>query len=479
MATTNNNRKILDLKRWEFCTPAPATSGAGHFIVSSRHYRQQQLLVQSATSAYLYNPQEDGWVALPSPALGGTFGAGACGTAAAFSTGATIGVAALTATAGTTQSITTDQTLARRLDGYSVQIMSGPNAGEIKTIAKNTIGANAVITFTAASAVAFSASTTYRLITPTFYVLNAGSQSATSFKKYDFATNTWTALAYLGLPATIGTDARLVATPSWTDGESHPLVTGTATGGGASTLDNSGKNWTVNQWRFQQVRITAGTGAGQVRQIQSNTATQLTTTTAWATAPDATSQYAIEGNDNAIWFIGNNAVTMFRYLIDSNTWQSVSPIVARAAAPSTGMSAHWIYDVTDPDWNIENTFINGTRIYSFRGGAGAVLDYFDIGQYGWVNAVPYSPAVETLTTGTKYAYSGNYLYIQKDATGRWFRFNFATQEMDGWGAMLYAQGAAVLGDTAFDVIYKDGATEVVWIYMLLNTSAVLLRQMVF
>ena len=80
MPISNGNRKILDLKRWEFCTPAPAATAAGHFIVSSRHYRQQQLLVQSNTAAFLYNPAEDGWVQVPSPALVGTFGAGACGT---------------------------------------------------------------------------------------------------------------------------------------------------------------------------------------------------------------------------------------------------------------------------------------------------------------------------------------------------------------------------------------------------------------
>jgi hypothetical protein len=49
MATTNGNRKILDLKRWEFCTPAPQATAAAHFVVSSRHYRQQQLLVSSST----------------------------------------------------------------------------------------------------------------------------------------------------------------------------------------------------------------------------------------------------------------------------------------------------------------------------------------------------------------------------------------------------------------------------------------------
>jgi hypothetical protein len=39
MATTNGNRKVLDLKRWEFCTPAPTATVAGAFIASSRHYR--------------------------------------------------------------------------------------------------------------------------------------------------------------------------------------------------------------------------------------------------------------------------------------------------------------------------------------------------------------------------------------------------------------------------------------------------------
>ena len=50
--------------------------------------------------------------------------------------------------------------------------------------------------------------------------------------------------------------------------------------------------------------------------------------------------------------------------------------------------------------------------------------------------------------------------------------------MDGWGQMLMPNGAAVVGDTAFDVTYADGATEIHYVYMILNTSSVLLRQMV-
>ncbi|MFN8994454.1 MAG: hypothetical protein ACK5X3_12455, partial [Pseudomonadota bacterium] len=57
-------------------------------------------------------------------------------------------------------------------------------------------------------------------------------------------------------------------------------------------------------------------------------------------------------------------------------------------------------------------------------------------------------------------------------------YNFARSELFPWSTMLYPQGAALLGDTAFDVIYKDGATDIYYVYMLLNTSTVLLRQMV-
>ena len=44
--------------------------------------------------------------------------------------------------------------------------------------------------------------------------------------------------------------------------------------------------------------------------------------------------------------------------------------------------------------------------------------------------------------------------------------------------MTYTQGAAVAGDTAFDVHYDDGATTIDYVYMLLNTSTVVLRAQV-
>ena len=477
MATTQGNRKILDLKRWEWATPAPVATATGAFVAGSRHYRQQQLYVSSATVAHLYNPSEDGWVQVPSPGLAGTFGAGAAGVAGSFSTGTTVGASSLTATAGTTTSITTNQTLARDLRGYSVYFVGGANAGKLKTIASNTIGASAVITFTDAEATAFDATSQYRLKTPVWYVVGAGTLATASYRKYDFATNTWTTLSQTGLPATIGTDGRLVSTPSWIDSGFNSFATGTATAGGASALTNSAKNWATNQWTNSQIRISAGTGLGQIRTIASNTATVITVSSAWTTAPDATSVYSIEGNDDFIYYLGSNAVTMYRYSISANAWSTLSPGVARGAAPVAGMSAHWIWEASEADWTNESAILNGRYIYSFRGGAGALLDRYDIAANSW-SAVTYAPLTETLTTGTKYAYRGDYLYIQKDVTGRWFRYDFPRASMDGWNTMLTTQGSAIVGDTAFEVTYTDGATKITYIQMLLNNSTVHLRQMI-
>ena len=477
MATTNGNRKILDLKRWEFCSPAPLNTAAAHFVVSSRHYRQQQMLVTSNTAVYLYNPLEDAWITLPSPALAGTFGAGACGVAGSFSTGTTVAASSLTATAGTTISITTNQTLARDLRGYSVYFVGGTNAGKLKTIASNTIGANAVITFTEAEATAFDATSQYRLMTPVFYVLGAGTLASASFRKYCFATNSWTTLAQTGLPASVGTDGRLVSTPAWIDSGFKSFATGTATAGASTTLTNSAKNWATNQWKNYQIRITAGTGAGQIRTVDSNTGTVITVSSAWTTTPDATSQYSIEGNDDFLYFLGNGAVTMYRYSISGNSWSTLSPVAARAAAPGAGMSGHWIHSVSASDWTNENAILNGRYIYSFQGANTTGLHRYDIAGNTWAT-ITYAPPGDAMSAGTKWAYNKDRLYMQRDNTGRWFYFDFAEQAMQPWSTMTYTQGTGVVGDTCFDVTYKDGATEIDYVYMLLNTSNVLLRQMV-
>lgn len=76
-----------------------------------------------------------------------------------------------------------------------------------------------------------------------------------------------------------------------------PLDSGTATAGASTTLTDGSKSWTVNAYANQVVKITGGTGSGQVRTILSNTATTLTISTRpednWTTNPDGTSAYQI------------------------------------------------------------------------------------------------------------------------------------------------------------------------------------------
>ena len=473
MPTTNGNRKILDLKRWEFCASLPAATVTGSFISSSRHFRQQQLYLRGQNESYIYNPAEDGWVTLPLAGLAGAVGAGTCGVAGAWSTGTTTAAASLTATGGTTSTIVTNQTLARDLRGYRVHILAGPNAGAVLDIVSNTVATNATITV-ATQASAFTASTVYRLLTPVWYVGVNGSVAAASFRKYDYATNTWMTLA--NMPASFGTDAKMVATPSIVDGEFRSFATGTATSATSTTLVQTGKTWTASQWINAQVRITAGTGAGQIRAITANTADTLTVAT-WTTTPDATSQYAIEGNDDFLYLLGNNAVTLYRYSISANTWSTLTPGAARAAAPGTGMSAHWVHSAEGADWNAESAIINGRWIYSLQGAATGALHRYDIAGNTW-QTVTYSPSSETFTTGSKYALHKGLLYVQKDATGRWFALDVVRSELFPWATMLYPQGTAIVGDTAFDVIYKDGATEIYYVYMALNSITIQLRQQV-
>ena len=69
---------------------------------------------------------------------------------------------------------------------------------------------------------------------------------------------------------------------------------GTSTGSNtATTLNDTGKAWTVNEHAGKALIITAGTGAGQFRAISSNTGSELTVDTAWETTPDETSAYTI------------------------------------------------------------------------------------------------------------------------------------------------------------------------------------------
>lgn len=476
---TSNLRKLLDLKMWQAISPSSVTNAATHVVAESSGPDQTAYYVGASTQVLYYDPNEDAWATLPSPALG-SFAAGATakwhwsgptGTAAAGSTSTTL---------NTTLTILGNLTARNGLN-FRVRITGGTGAGQERLIDSATLGANSVITVTSAWSVTPDNTSTFALYTGRLWIMGGGTLAAGSLKYWDYATATWSGnLSITGLPASFGTEGVLVAPHSI----SGPTFTGTATSGSATTLVNSAKTWTVNQFSNWQVRIVAGTGAGGIRAITSNTATTLTI--ASGTAIDNTSQYVIEPSDDFLYLLGNAAVTLYRYSISGNSWSTRSPTAARSGAPGAALSGIWVTGSTAPNWSSESTAINGNRIYSFRGGAGSVLDYYDIGLNTWVSNVTYGRQFHTFDSGSSYVYDGgNYIYIQQNqlsgAPTRWFRFDVRGPMLEPWSVNVFpAPAAATQGPKAWTAVYYDGSgASLRFIYMLQPASTIAQRCLVW
>ena len=104
--------------------------------------------------------------------------------------------------------------------------------------------------------------------------------------------------------------------------------------------------------------------------------------------------------DNHIYLMGNGAVTLYRYNINTtaggvaDTWNIIVPTAARAAPPGAGATLNWM-----PDRAIGATasFAGNDVLYSFRGGGAVFQDRFVISTAAWVQD---TVGMETYTTGT-------------------------------------------------------------------------------
>ena len=463
MTINSSLRPILDRKQWEMVTPIPVVPAAGSMVVSSLQPDQLQLFVNSTTVQFIYDPSQDSWLQLPSGALS-AFAAGSCGTHHPFGPSGT-------ATSGSATTLTTNLTIPGSIAGYKIRITGGTAAGREETIISNTYGTNSVITF--ASGATIDNTSTYVILSGRFWIFTG--TAANGLKYYDVATHTWSAAqSVTGVTAALATDAKIRSTP----GLAADFATGTATSATSTTLTVTGKTWTVNQWTNYQVRITGGTGVGQVRIISSNTATALTVP-AWTVTPDATSTYVIEGCDDFLYLIGGNAVTMFRYSISGNAWSTVAPAVARAGAPNLGCSLLWVRSNPDSTWTNESAILNGRRLYSFRGGATALLDVYDIPSNSW-SVLTYKNQAETFTTGSSFdnGLNGTF-YAHKDATSRYFQYSTLKNELRPLAWLPYPQGAALVGDRLFTVDFYDDESRITFLYHVRNSGSEMFRMLLF
>lgn len=475
MPTTINLRKLLHRKQWEMCNPCLANTGAGVFAryLDMLDYNISIGWACTAINTHMiYDAKEDSWQLLTGSASGGAFGAGACGRISPIGTSGT-------ATAGTTSTITTNLTIPHDLRGYKIRITGGPSAaGQELTIVSNTLGANSVITV-AAQAAAFTNATTFTLLTPTFWYFCPGT-SAVGFNVYDWALGTWTTRSVTGLPTSFGTDGLLVSTEGIRSAPSETQAGKTFGSCTTTVLTLTGPTWTVNQWANSQLRVTGGTGAGQILKIASNTANTLTLATALTTALAADSTWVIEGSDDYLYLLGNNNVAMYRYSRSGNSWSTLAPGTVRAAAPGAGFSAVWPHNVNDAAWTNASAIKNGRYIYSMRGGGSGTLDIYDIALNTWSNAWAYGQLGEAFGTGSAFEYDGgDYIYVNVSGGQRFSRFNLVANRMEPLSMLSYPQSTAVVGDKLFVASYKDGGTTLKFLYALRNSGSELFRLMLY
>jgi hypothetical protein len=130
---------------------------------------------------------------------------------------------------------------------------------------------------------------------------------------------------------------------------------GTATSGASTTITDSAKAWTTNQWTNYVVRILYGTGIGQTRVIASNTATALTVQLAWTTNPDSTSVFAIQANPDTLYMVSGGNAAILMHNMDSQVatfGRQIDWGIARGASATVGglqpiaiASATWVANV--------------------------------------------------------------------------------------------------------------------------------------
>jgi uncharacterized repeat protein (TIGR01451 family) len=151
-----------------------------------------------------------------------------------------------------------------------------------------------------------------------------------------------------------------------------PQGTGTATAATTTTLTDSGQTWTPNAFAGATVYITSGAGAGQQATILSNTATVLTLTPAFATAPTgATFLITNPPGTNVTAPAAVSAATSTTLTAPTSTWTpnqwagwSVSILTGTGAGQQRTITASTANQLTvTPAWttdpNATSTFVIG------------------------------------------------------------------------------------------------------------------------
>lgn len=514
-------KDAIDIPEWRPLAVAPNASAAGGCLISDLRNSEDRhpQIFQLATAAILnsYHVKNDGWSFVGSPALTGTFGAGAGGIfmpargpRGTIAAGAT--TTKITLTTALPASIGTNQ-LAGRGDGIGFKIRIIGNAAgssgktEERYIVANTSGTTPTLYLDSALSFTPASGDAYEFLSGRVYLLSAGTLAAGVWKYYDVLTNSFSGnLATTNLPATISTDASFVGLDElYVPNDKSPgqgffgnltatasaatTITGQAASGDAAVL--------ANEYRNFQIRIvqdtTTPTAVGQRRKITSHTAgsSAVYTVPTWTVTPSSNAIFVIE-NSNEILLWSSASTNTHCYAQDAvaggqsaDTW-STATYAARGSAMGAGCSSFQSFglsipNASDPDKQARHSFI-----YSFRGGATTSLDLFDLAGAStgsWSNAITYNSIGTTFTTGTCLIYDpvdngGKHAYISVNGLQTFCRFNCYARSVNEWAQLRFPQGTAIVGGKMAFTTAVDGASKVGLVYALRNTAAELFNILV-
>lgn len=122
---------------------------------------------------------------------------------------------------------------------------------------------------------------------------------------------------------------------------------GTLTTSVGRIVTDSSKNWAVNRWANYALRIVAGTGDGQMRQIMSNGTDSIVVYDPWNVQPDNTSIYLIQswtddmfitigGNsENFLYHVGESDMISHGRILDEGTIQAACAMLVDSDSTAT------------------------------------------------------------------------------------------------------------------------------------------------
>lgn len=522
-------KNVIDRQKWVQVAPTPNAHAAGMGIATDlRNDVTRNPFIYQLTSATVlnrFNIIQKGWEFIQSPALAGTFGAGA---GAVFAPSAnlkgSIGAGSTTTSVVTSTAITAVgvNMLANRGGGrygFKVRIIGSAAGSSGKTeerwITGNTGGTTPTLLLDSALSFTPANGDTYEILSGSLYMLSAGVLAAGSWKSFEVASNTLTTRTQTNLPATVSTDFSAIALDEQyvpfdkKPGEGFLIGAGTYNGGllgcltataaAGSTITGQAADGDAgvlaNEYRNFQIRIVEDsvntTAVGQRRIIASHTAGAspvYTLGSAWTVTPSITAKYVIENPNLILLWSSATAVTYtYNYsgisnangtnTIANDAWH-VTYFGNRGGVMGVGCTTFGSYGITpDTAKNSRHSFV-----HSFRGNS-ATLDVLDIagGTTGaWSNAVVYDGS-RTLAAGScgKYApadQEGRFGYLNvytASAINQIFRYDVKNRVLSAHVPTDWIQaGAAAAGDRVATYTAIDGTDKYTVLLLMSHLSTI-------